>query len=203
MTVQITKSVRKATDADVPHLAGTLAASFYTDPVMSWCYPDDARRAEILPHNFRSVIEATLSLGGIDTVTDAVGAAVWIPPGTELDEERLADQIGRTSREYAERVFTLLALMDEHHPKDKEHQYLWLLGTRPEWQSQGIGSALMRPVLEACDRDGMPAYLEATSARNRDLYLRHGFEITEVLSLSEGPPLWCMWRSPRRSPEHS
>ena len=35
----------------------------------------------------------------------------------------------------------------------------------PELQGRGIGSALMQPVLERCDRDGMPAYLEATTPR--------------------------------------
>jgi hypothetical protein len=34
----------------------------------------------------------------------------------------------------------------------------------------------MRPVLEVCDRDWIPAYLEATSEDNSRLYLRNGFE---------------------------
>ena len=34
----------------------------------------------------------------------------------------------------------------------------------PEWQGRGIGSALMAPVLERCDRERMPAYLNAGSA---------------------------------------
>ena len=43
----------------------------------------------------------------------------------------------------------------------------------------------------------MPAYLNAGSPRSRDLYLRHGFEVTEEFRLPEGgPPLWRMWREP-------
>lgn len=72
-----------------------------------------------------------------------------------------------------------------------------MLGTRPESQSRGIGSALLRSALTDCDRTGMPAYLEATSERNRNLYQRHGFEVSEILALPDGPPLWCMWRTPR------
>ncbi|GGC72478.1 GNAT family N-acetyltransferase [Hoyosella rhizosphaerae] len=197
MERSITSSVRHATESDSLPLAETLAASFNADPVMSWCYPDAVRRAEILPQNFRSIVNETLPFGEIYTVADAVGGAVWIPPESVLNEELLAEEIGRISGEFAERVFTLLALMDAHHPHEP-HQYLWLLGTRPEWQSRGIGSALMQPMLDRCDQDGMPAYLEATSERNRDLYARHGFALTKTISPPDGPPLWCMWRAPKR-----
>ena len=48
------------------------------------------------------------------------------------------------------------------------------------------------------DRDGVAAYLEASSPRNRVLYERHGFEVTEEFTLGRGsPPLWRMWRAPR------
>ena len=46
----------------------------------------------------------------------------------------------------------------------------------------------MQPVLERCDTERMPAYLNAGSARSRDLYLRHGFEVTEEFALPDGRP---------------
>jgi hypothetical protein len=55
----------------------------------------------------------------------------------------------------------------------------------------------MSPVLEICDHDRVPAYLEATSERNKALYLRHGFEVMSELKLPDGPPMWPMWRAPR------
>ena len=39
------------------------------------------------------------------------------------------------------------------------------------------------PVLERCDDERLPAYLETTSPRNRALYQRHGFEITGQFSV--------------------
>ena len=55
----------------------------------------------------------------------------------------------------------------------------------------------MRTVLDRADDEGMPAYLEATSERNRALYLRHGFEDLEKVHWpGGGPPLWLMWREP-------
>jgi hypothetical protein len=54
-------------------------------------------------------------------------------------------------------------------------------------------------VLERCDREATGAYREASSERNRALYERHGFELVEAVRLPRGgPPMWTMWREPRR-----
>jgi hypothetical protein len=53
-------------------------------------------------------------------------------------------------------------------------------------------------ILERCDQEKLPAYLDATSPRNRGLYERHGFKVTEEFSFGPGsPPSWRMWRDPR------
>jgi hypothetical protein len=54
----------------------------------------------------------------------------------------------------------------------------------------------MAPLLERCDRDSAPVYLEATSDRNRALYERHGFRAHGDIRLPDGPSLWRMWRDP-------
>jgi hypothetical protein len=55
----------------------------------------------------------------------------------------------------------------------------------------------MEPVLEICDRDGVPAYLETAVARNVLLYERAGFEVVEELILPKTDIRgWLMRRSP-------
>ena len=39
--------------------------------------------------------------------------------------------------------------------------------------------------------------LEATSERNKQFYIRHGFEATGEITLTGGPTMWPMWRLPR------
>ena len=109
----------------------------------------------------------------------------------------LVPQLAAATEEYADRLFEVLERMDTLHPTEP-HWYLFFLATRAEWQSRGIGSALMRAVLETCDRDAIPAYLEATCERNKQLYLRHWFEVTGQISLADGVSLWPMWRAPAR-----
>ena len=56
----------------------------------------------------------------------------------------------------------------------------------------------MRPVLEECDRDGIPAYLESSKERNVPLYERNGFRVQRTVDVpSGGPRIWLMWRDPR------
>ena len=186
---------RPATSADIPAVSHTLAAAFFDDPVFSYCYPDAAPRQQILPRWFEIVTEATLPYGEIYTTDDVVAGAVWVPPGVE-DDEQMGAALGEMSGKYAQTLFEIFERMDEKHSREPHH-YLFLLGTSPEWQCRGIGSALMRPVLELCDRDAMPAYLEASSEGNKRLYLRHGFEVTGEIKLHDGPSMWPMWRTPK------
>ena len=52
-------------------------------------------------------------------------------------------------------------------------------------------------VLERCDEEGIPAYLESSNARNVPFYRRHGFGVTTELQIpGGGPMLWLMWREP-------
>ena len=81
------------------------------------------------------------------------------------------------------------------HPND-DHWYLPLMGVDPVAQGHGLGSALLRHALKTCDSDGLPAYLEATSARSRHLYTRHGFNVVEIIQAGTSPPLWAMLREP-------
>jgi hypothetical protein len=53
------------------------------------------------------------------------------------------------------------------------------------------------PALELCDRDGVPAYLEASKEDNVPFYARHGFRVTREIKLPRGPIMYAMWREPR------
>jgi GNAT superfamily N-acetyltransferase len=187
--------VRKATRADLAHVTDTLALAFYDDPVLMWIVDDGPRREQLLPRFFGAIAGSYLAYDETYAGDEDVSAAVWAPPGAE-DDADLPAALGESVEEYAPRLSVVLGLMEATHPLEPLY-YLFLLGTRPGWQGRGLGSALMAPVLETCDRDGMPAYLEATSRRNKHFYLRYGYEVTDEIHLPGGPTMWCMWRSPR------
>jgi ribosomal protein S18 acetylase RimI-like enzyme len=191
--------VQKATAQDLTALAETLAAAFQTDPFMSWWIQDPERRRELLPTCFEVVLDVHHPLDELYTTGPVAAAgAVWAPPSdppTAEQTEEVIDWYTEAAQETGPRLLSAMELMSEHHPEEP-HAYLFLLATRPHWQCRGLGSALLRKVLDRCDREGTPAYLEATSPENRRLYLRHGFVVTGEIGLPDGPSLWPMWREP-------
>jgi GNAT superfamily N-acetyltransferase len=186
----------------VPPLSLALARAFDGDPPMRWFLQDGSKRIEQARLLF-DVMLRKLHLGRDEcyTTDDVVGGALWVPPGrwrlTVLQQLSLLPGMLRVFGRTLGRAQRGLVVIDAGHPR-KPHYYLDTLGVDPDWQGKGLGSALMRPVLERCDRERMPAYLNAGSPRSRDLYLRHGFRVREEFRLPEdGPPLWRMWREPQ------
>ena len=77
--------------------------------------------------------------------------------------------------------------IEKAHPKEP-HWYLGVLGTDPDHQGKGIGAALLAPVLERCDREGMPAYLESSKESNIPYYERFGSGSQRELPARQGRP---------------
>lgn len=192
--------VREATPADAAALVEVLARSFTTDPCLSWVFRDEASRTDRLRVLFAGAFEFFSGFAAPWTTDDRDGAALWAPPGAfplppDPDGAETAEVVSPFPDEDADRLATFLDTMGEHHPAT-EHWYLGILGVDPARQGRGIGSACMRPILERCDAEGVPAYLESTNGRNVPLYERHGFWVTDVIDLPEGPSIWTMWREP-------
>jgi ribosomal protein S18 acetylase RimI-like enzyme len=197
------RTARTAVPSDATAIAHVLARAFEHDPVAAWFLPRQRDRLARLVRGFESVYVRRLSLphGVVQTTGDHAGAALWIPPDkvhlSTLGELRLLPPLARVYGRGLPRALKGMAAMDEVHPHEP-HYYLPIIGVDPAAQGQGIGSALLRPVLERADREGMAAYLEATTPGSRALYARHGFEDVGILHLPyDGPPLWRMWREPR------
>ncbi len=193
-------SVRKAGPADVGALATTLALAFDDDPLTVWLFPDPGARRRKLPTFFRALLRASLPFGEVYASGEARCAAIWNPPGTFpmgwYTDTRLG--IG-TARLVGPRIALCakgLLYFASHHPKER-HWYLQMLGTEPDAQSKGLGSAILAPVLERCDREGERVYLESSKERNIPFYARHGFAVTEEIQVPRGPVVWAMWRDPR------
>ena len=194
--------MRRATDADVEAMAAQLATTFLDDPVTSHIFNRASRREAGLRAFFRTQMRADyLPFGGCYTTDDHSGAAIWAPAGKPLLTGLKGILTMFPVLPYVAHNFVttvrMLNLVEGMHPHEP-HWYLASLGTAVDRQGTGIGSALMRPVLEHCDADGLPCYLESSKERNVPFYRRHGFEVVEEVRLpADGPPIWAMWRDPQ------
>jgi len=194
--------VRLATMNDVPALGRTLGRAFDDDPVMAHFIPRDVpRHAERLARFVLLGTNGAVAEGTVYTTSELSGGAVWRAPARwKVPTRQLLSDLPTLVRTLGRRVLVGMAtfqLLERHHPEEP-HWYLEVLGTEPAEQGKGIGSALMAPVLERCDAEGLPAYLESSKEQNIRYYERHGFRVTGGLDLPKGGPrLWPMWRDPR------
>ena len=117
--------------------------------------------------------DARLAQAGLDRAPDVLGAAAW------------------------DRFISVCDFVEELHPKEvpEPHWYLPLLGVDPVLQGQGVGSALLKVILDRADRDGLPAYLWTAKARNVPFYQHHGFRVlTEGVEPTSSIRFWTCRR---------
>jgi ribosomal protein S18 acetylase RimI-like enzyme len=195
-------SVIKAAPVDVFAIADTLQQAFFDDPVMQYLFPEERSRRWRSATMFETLMRAHhLPTHTVWTTADHAGAALWSPPGLwaipPKDLVRNGIPLMHAFGLRVVRAMRALSLMEREHPREPPHWYLAVLGTAPHRQGHGVGSALLAPVLEQCDEEGVPAYLESSKESNISFYARHGFEVTGELRLPGGPTVWPMWREPR------
>ena len=195
----MTTSNRTASAAEFPAIARCLARAFDDDPVSGFLFPDPRARRARLESFYRIVLGMMESHGAIQVDAEMRGAAVWQAPSPPkpslLDGIVGALVMMSVLRTASLRALALGRAVNAVHIAEP-HWYLSLLGTDPAHQGQGVGSALVAPILERCDREGVPAYLESSREENVPFYERLGFRVTQVLSVPSGPTLWAMLRAP-------
>jgi ribosomal protein S18 acetylase RimI-like enzyme len=200
--MQEAKGVRKGSLDEAPAMARALARAFYDDPVFTWVLHGDRNRAPMLERGFDLFLRRVwMEQEETYTTPGVVGAAVWERPGmwqlSVRRQLRLLPAMAAVFRNRLPRLLRALVALEGGHPREPPHYYLPFIGVAPEWQGRGLGAALLAPMLERCDRERVPAFLEPSTPRNRALYERHGFTVTEEFRLGRGaPPQWRMWREP-------
>jgi ribosomal protein S18 acetylase RimI-like enzyme len=190
-------TVRIGTARDRKSVVDVITLGFVTDPMTRWTLPNAAQYLAVMPEMIDAFGGKAFELGSAYCVDDFSGAALWLPPGTEPDSERLGALIAQHAsgpvQEAAGGVFEQMAAYHPHEP----HWYLPLIAVDPACQGRGLGGALLTQALARCDADRLPAYLESSNPRNISLYQRHGFEVLGRIQVGGSPVLTPMLRRSR------
>jgi GNAT superfamily N-acetyltransferase len=195
--------IAPATPTRWREISAALAEAFHADPVFSWLIPNPTARSAALRRFFeietRHVVLpyriAATAIGGVDTL----GAALVLPPGHWRTPLRVQARHAHTFLAVFKRrlpvALGVLTALERRHPR-APHYYLPYIGVRPDAQDRGVGTALLAPLLGRCDREDVPAYLEASSPENARLYRRLGFSCIEIVRPLGAPPIELMIRHP-------
>lgn len=179
-------------------LASTVAA-FGTDPLLRWVWPEDDRYAACAPGFFGLLLDLRRAGGEVWAASGGAAVAMWDPPGG-LYARPATDPWAALQDGFTQRERDCWAVYDERvgDRGSDPHWYLGVLATDPARQGRGLAAAVVSPVLDACDRTGVPAYLETASAANVAYYRRFGFGIVRDVDLPDGgPQCWLLRRQPQ------
>jgi GNAT superfamily N-acetyltransferase len=205
MTTTATQPTRMLKN-QIDDSAAVLARAFFDDPMMRWVMPDDTKRAKDFPWFFRIATVLGDRYGEVYTTGATVeGNACWLPPGgTKVSMGRMA-RVGMLKAPFKlgfgpfMRFMKIMNTFEHLHDRDapEPHWYLMLLGVDPPRQGQGVGGALIQPILARADAGKLPCYLETQKTINVPFYQRHGFEVlVEDDIAGGGPHYWTMKRPP-------
>ncbi|WP_347313035.1 GNAT family N-acetyltransferase [Defluviimonas sp. SAOS-178_SWC] len=190
-------AIRAATGADLERMGALLTVAFAADPFVRWILPD--------PHIFtqsnydyaRLNAEPGFAQGASHIIGDGWGMAIWQPPGIAPDP--MALEANMRTHFAPDRIAGFQALMAACEPYHlhESHWHLSLIAVDPAHRGRGLGARLLEHGLAACDRDGLPVYLESTNARNLTVYQRHGFELLAEVRIDGSPCRYPMRRPAR------
>ncbi len=193
-------AIRTAQEADVPHIAGVLAAAFHNDDVSVRLFPNPSTRHGIHLGFMGAAALWGLEAGQVDVVESndnrrLLGAAIWLP-GEASPPEWFGTAIEKATGKHYPQLAALLQATDAGHPHEP-HDYLMFAGVTG--RTKGTGTDLLARHLQETDRLGLPTYLEASSVRSRlGIYTRLGYvsvgETGEIVVPNDGPTLYPMWR---------
>jgi ribosomal protein S18 acetylase RimI-like enzyme len=192
-----TAQIRTATIADQKYIIAGLVLAFSNDPAVRWMYPDPYQYLTHFPLFVQAFGGKAFTQETTYCIDGYTGAALWFSPGIESDVELVVELIEQSVFESDRAdVFAVFEQMGHYHLKEP-HWYLPMIGVEPTQQGKGHGSALMQHVLAQCDRDRLPAYLEASKPANVPFYERHGFEALSTIQVGASPPIFPMVRYPQ------
>lgn len=186
--------VRRADAADLDVLVATLVESHLDYEWEVWAVRGDDR-ADRMAMAYRSdLLAIAFPHGVVHATADRASVAVWVPASFDGGERPdLAAVLFGDRAALVGEVDELVAAS----PCPSADWYLATMGTRPEQQRQGLGAAVLRPMLTRLDEHAETARLETSSARNVRFYERHGFVVVSEVVLPHGAPAtWVMHRPP-------
>jgi ribosomal protein S18 acetylase RimI-like enzyme len=177
-------SVRQLAEGEIEAASVTLGRAFLNEPLMVFAIPDLDTRKRLFRTYFTPGVRLALALGEVWCADDLSAVACWRRPRSGAPSAELLaaagvpdppETIGAGAAGRADPVYAHLAARQEQLGVPPDHWYLSMVGVAPDCQRRGLGSAVLRPVLDRARDSRVPVFLETLARRNIGFYEKNGF----------------------------
>ena len=180
------------------------AKAFVDDPMFSYLMPEARQsRLKVLTWLTKNALTYCYLYGHVYTTAELKGVAAWLPPEKSFFAVRQLLQLILQQRLYLlpfkcgwhklGRWLSFLKVTEDYHDQDMQtqpHWYLALMFVDPGYQGQGIGSALLKPILDQANSEKIPCYLITFTQQAVKFYQKNGFEIIRESQAAKNAPLF-------------
>jgi GNAT superfamily N-acetyltransferase len=190
--------IRRALPGERSGVVATVAAAFAGDP--GWAFILGEEYERLAAHFVAALFDVRVASQNVWVSDDLAAVAMWDSPGKSDVAPVYAESAWTRYRAIAgEDAFERLAGYNDAVAAVSPAEIYWYLGvlaTHPQRQREGLGTALLTPILDEADRLGIACCLETSTAHNRRFYERRGFRRATEIVLPAGPPTWWLRRAP-------
>ena len=184
----------KATYQDKDRVVDILAESFNDNQSVNYIVKQDKKRNQRIRKLMAYSFDICYLYGEVYLTNDKSGCALILLPDKKKnnlksilpDIKLIASCIGISN---IKKAMVRESKIKKLQPK-KLMYCLWFIGVEPDQQNRGIGSTLIKEVIEEAHSRQRPVYLETSTLKNIPWYEKFGFKIYNELNL--GYPLFFM-----------
>lgn len=192
--------VRAATTTDRAATVETAVRAFAVDAAIRSFFPDDAAYDRQATAFYTYLFEKRVAGGEIWMTREAEAISIWEgPAGGTMSRDAVSALWSTATRDMGMQASARLVRYDREvqgHLPDRPYWYLGVLAVHPDHQGRGLSRAVIRPVQERADRDGVPIVLETSEIRNLRLYEYYGFAVIDEFEVAPDVTSWIMERRP-------
>jgi ribosomal protein S18 acetylase RimI-like enzyme len=199
--------------SDIEKAKVVLSEAFISDPFFAYMLENRHDDVRILNAVHAFTLSYGIKYGEAYSPSQQIeGAAIWLTPGSTnitigkllvsgaLKLLGILPKGGKDILSLAKRAMSYMKYSDGLHAQyaPDPHWYLFEIGIGDEHRGKGCASKLLNPIMERCDHDQVPCYLETNNSKNVDLYEHFGFVVKDK-GLLPGSDLthWAMLREPK------
>jgi ribosomal protein S18 acetylase RimI-like enzyme len=165
---------------DKPLVIDILTKAFDSNKSVNYVVKQDSKREKRIRTLMDYSFEASWAAGEIYLTQDKKAVVLLLLPHTKKTSIKSIFQdlnlaltaIGITR---VPKVLKLESSIKKHYPKCL--MYISFIGVIPELQRTGIGSSLLKDIIQLSIKRKIPIYLETSRIENISFYEKHNFEI--------------------------